>query len=187
MFNEGLLRWLDSYASGSEYLKYESDIERQLRDAFEQVAIEKGLLQIGLIELHKRIVGSTRVDITLGEDVSLEIKFEPDYPGMPITRKPVTNVVLKIPDQDVARVVGLTPEEAQQRCYEIELDFLKLIAYKMTGIPHNYLLCLDEDGRICSTLSNSLRLDLIRNLEIPWKSIRRGKDGKNVSYFLWKA
>jgi len=139
------------------------------------------------IQQEKNIVGNTRVDFMFGNEVSFEVKFEPDYPDMPITRKPVTNVVLKVLDGAVAKRIGLTNGEAQMRLYEVELDFLKLMAHKKKGVAHNYLLCLDEDGRLYRNLNKSFKTQKVRNLTVPWKSLQRGIDNQEVHYFLWKA
>lgn len=71
-----------------------------------------------------------------------------------------------MPDIEVAKLAGLKDEEAQMRMYEVELDFLKLIAHKRIGIPHNYLLCLDEDGVLHRNLDNSFRTKKVQNLTI---------------------
>lgn len=174
------------YSAGDDYYKCESNLVRSLLRCFQNACEESGMPS-EQIKQEVTIVGSTRVDFLLGNNVSFEVKFEPDYPEMPATRKPVTNVVLKTPDPAVAERAGLTEPEATTRMYEVELDFLKLLAYKKTGIPHNYLLCLDEDGRLVRNLHRSFKTSVVKKLEIPWKETRRGKDGKSVHYFLWKA
>lgn len=182
----GINLWLDLYRSGDKYYKYEGDLRLSLTKCFWKVANGKELPHEG-IQYERRIVGNTRVDFLLGNEVSLEVKFEPDYPGMPSTRKPVTNVVLKTPDKEVAKYAGLTDAEAGIRLYEIELDFLKLAAHKKRGIAYNYLLCMDEDGRLFRNLARSFKTSKVKHASIPWKSIRRGIDNKKVYYFLWQA
>lgn len=186
MFSEGFDLWIKKYASRDEgHYKYEESLRKSLRKCFQKVAKEKAL-PIEEIQPEKRFVGNTRVDFLLGNEVSIEVKFEPDYPSMPITRKPVTNVVLKTPDREVAKCAGLTDEEARKRLYEVELDFLKLIACKKKGIMYNYL-CLDEDGRLYRNLAKSFKTSIIKQLLIQWKSICRGIDSRIVYYFLWQA
>jgi len=187
VFFKGFDMWIKKYESQDEdYYKYERNLRESLWKCFENVVEEKGLPLNG-IQQNKAVVGRTRVDFLLGNVVSFEVKFEPDYPNMPSTRKPVTNVVLKTPDEEVAKYSGLTDEEVQTRLYEVELDFLKLLALKKKGIPYNYLLCLDEDGRLYRNLPNSFRTRIVKQLVIPWKSIHRGIDGREVHYFLWQA
>ncbi|MEM2338485.1 MAG: hypothetical protein QXP06_07835 [Candidatus Bathyarchaeia archaeon] len=184
VFSEGFNLWIRKYTSKSErYYECEESLQYSLLRCFETVAGDKGLPPEG-IQREARIVGNTRVDFLLGNEVSFEVKFEPDYPSMPPTRKPVTNVVLKTPDKEIAKLAGLTSEEAQIRLYEVELDFLKLMAYKKNGIPHNYLLCLDEDGRLYRSLAKSFKTRQAKQFIIPWKSIYRGIDNKKVYYFL---
>jgi hypothetical protein len=103
------------------------------------------------------------------------------------TRKPVINVVLKTPDARVAELAGLKGEETRKRMYEVELDFLKLLAHKEAGIPYNYLLCLDEDCMLYRNLSNSFRTETVQHLAICWKTIQRGIDSQRVHYFLWQT
>lgn len=184
VFSNGFKLWIDLYSSKDKYYKYESNLCKSLKKCFEKIAKEKGFSPEG-IEQEKRVVGRTWVDFLLGKEVSFEVKFEPDYPGMPITRKPVTNTVLKIPDGEVAKYAGFTNEEAQMRLYEVELDFLKLMAHKKIGVPYNYLLCLDEDGRLYRNLSKSFKTRRVKQLFISWKLIRRGIDSQKVHYFLW--
>jgi len=186
VFTKGFDLWLNLYMSNEEYYKYESILCISLLNCFKK-SVEEKRLPFGDIQQEERLIGSTRVDFLLGNDVSLEVKFEPDYPNMPITRKPVTNVVLKTPDGQVAKYAGLTNKETRMCLYEVELDFLKLMAYKKRGIRHNYLLCLDEDGRLYRNLANSFRTSRVKKLTIPWKLIQRGADGKKVYYFLWQA
>lgn len=186
IFSKGFDLWINLYTSNDEYYKYEGNLCMSLMKCFWKVAEEKGLPLEG-IQQEVRVVGNTRVDFLLGNELSFEVKFEPDYPGMPITRKPVTNVVLKIPDREVARYAGLTDGETRMRLYEVELDFLKLLAHKKIGIPYNYLLCLDEDGRLYRNLAKSFKTHRVKQLFIPWKSIRRGIDSREVYYFLWQA
>lgn len=186
VFSKGIDQWINLYTSGDKYYEYERDLCLSLIGCFRKVAEEKELPREG-IQQEITVVGKTQVDFLFGTEVSLEVKFEPDYPDMPRTRKPVTNVVLKTPDREVAKFAGLTDEEAQMRLYEIELDFLKLIAHKKKDIPYNYLLCLDEDGRLYRTLGNSFRSRHVKQVTIPWKSIHRGKDHQEVYYFLWQA
>lgn len=187
VFSKGFNLWIENYTSKDEdYYKYERGLCASLLKCFEKIAEEKGL-PTGGIQQEINIVGDTRADFLLGEEASFEVKFEPDYPGMPPTRKPVTNVNLKIPDKEVANYAGLTDEEAQLRLYEVELDFLKLMAHKKRGIPYNYLLCLDEDGRLYRNLVNSFRTSRVKQLGISWKTIRRGTDGQEVYYLLWQT
>jgi hypothetical protein len=148
-------------------------LKRSLKRCFEKVAKEKGLPPEEILS-ERRIVGNTLMDLLFGREVSVEVKFEPDYPDMPPTRKPGTNVVLEAPDPEVAKYAGLTSEEAQMRLYEVALDFLKLMAHKKKGVPYNYLLCLDEDGRLYRNLDRSFKTPHVKRLSIPWKSIRRG-------------
>lgn len=133
------------------------------------------------------LLGNTRVDFLFDREVTLEVKFEPDYPNMPETRKPVTNTVLKSVDEKIAQYAEITYEESQMRLYETELDFLKQMAHKKAGYPYNYLFCLDEDGRLYRSLGKSLRTKKIREQNIFWKSIKRGIDNQWVYYFLWAA
>jgi len=185
VFSEGFNLWIRRYTSKNEgYYKYEKNLRDSLLECFGLVTVEKRLPLEG-IQQEVRIVGNTRVDFLLGNEVSLEVKFEPDYPSMPSTRKPVTNVVLKKPDKEIAKLAGLTSEEMQMRLYEVELDLLKIIAYKKKGIAHNYLLCLDEDGRLYRSLVKSFKTRPAKQLIIPWKSLYRGIDNKKVYYFLW--
>jgi len=189
VFLRGFNLWIKSYTSGlKKYYECEGDLVISLMLYFHEAALEKGLSgwRNGIVQ-EKKIIGYNRVDLMLGDEVAFEVKFEPDYPDMPRTRKPVTNTVLKRPDRIISKYAGLTDEESQMRLYEIELDFIKLMAYKQKGIPYNYLLCLDEDGRLYRTLANSFRTQKIQKISIPWKSIRRGIDGQKVYYFLWQA
>jgi hypothetical protein len=187
VFSKGFNLWINRYTSKEEdYYKYEGDLWKSLMECFEKVAQEKGLPPEA-IQQNENIVGKTKVDFLLGNEVSFEVKFEPDYPGMPCTQKPRTNTVLKIPDKEVAKYSGLTDEVARIPLYEVELDFLKLLAHKKRGIPYNYLLCLDEDGRLYRNLAKSFKTGSIQQLLIPWKSIRRGIDNRKVYCFLWLA
>jgi len=186
VFSKGINLWVKLYESGDKYYKYEGNLWRSLLKCFREMAEKKGL-PFEELQQEKNIVGNSRVDFLFGKEVSFEVKFEPDYPGMPTTRKPVTNVVLKAPDRAVAEYAGLTDAEARMRLYEVELDFLKLMAHKERGIPYNYLLCLDEDGRLHRNLARSFKTRQVKKLTIPWKLIRRGIDGQEVYYFLWQA
>lgn len=184
---EGFDAWIRLYKSKTEdYYRYERNLCSSLMECFQRVCNEKGLPS-GEIQTEADIVGRTRVDFLLDKEVSFEVKYEPDYPDMPKTRKPVTNVVLKTPDPSVAELAGLAAEEARMRMYEVELDLLKLMAHKKKGIPHNCLLCLDEDGMLYRNLSNSFRTEKVATLTLPWKTIQRGKDGQRVFYFLWET
>lgn len=187
VFLKGVDLWTELYKSKAEdYYKYERYLCSSLMKCFLSVCVEKDLPSSEL-QIEKGIVGRTRVDFLFEKEVSFEVKYEPDYPSMPMTRKPVTNVVLKVPDVEVAKLAGLKNQEARMRMYEVELDFLKLMAHKRRGIPHNYLLCLDEDGALHRNLGNSFRTEKVQNLSIHWKTIQRGIDNQRVRYFLWHA
>ena len=185
VFTEGFDLWIDLYRSKEKYYKYEGNLCISLLKCFQKVAKDKNLSLEG-IQQEKTIVGNTRVDFLLGNEVSFEVKFEPDYPDMPITRKPVTNVVLKTVDIKVAKHAGLEDKEAQMRLYEVELDFLKLMAHKNMRVPYNHLLCLDENGRLHRSLHKSFKTQKVKKLTIPWRLIRRGTDNQEVYYFLWQ-
>jgi len=182
----GIDLWLDLYKAGEKYYENEGNLRLSLTKCFRKIADHKGL-NYEDIRVEKTIIGRTRVDFSFANEVSLEVKFEPDYPGMPLTRKPVTNVVLKAPDREVAKYAGLTDAETQMRLYEVELDFLKLMALKKKSVPYNYLLCLDEDGRLYRNLARSFKTSKVKHLSTPWKLIRRGIDNLEVYYFLWQA
>jgi hypothetical protein len=187
VFLKGFDLWTGLYKSKAEdYYKYERKLCNSLMKCFQRVSEEKGLPSLK-IQTEKGIVGKTRVDFLIENDVSFEVKCEPDYPDMPTTRKPVTNVVLKTPDIKVAELAGLKDEEARMRMYEVELDFLNLMAHKKVGIPYNYLLCLDEDDMLHRNLDNSFRTEKCKNLAIHWKTIQRGVDNQRVHYFLWQT
>ena len=187
LFSKGFDLWIRKYTSKDEdYYKYEGNLRASLRKCFEKALEEKGL-PLEEVQSEAGIVGNTKVDFLLGNEVSIEVKFEPDYPSMPVTRKPVTNAVLKIPDVEVVKYAGLTGQEAGMRLYEVELDFLKLLAHKKRGIPYNYLICLDEDGRLYRNLAKSFKTSQVKQLSIPWKSVYRGIDHQRVFYFLWQG
>lgn len=64
-----------------------------------------------------------KIDLVLGEDVTLEIKYEPDNSSIPKSRSPV---VLSA---------------------DVEKDFKKINEYSKNGIKYSYFLFLDEDGQ----------------------------------------
>jgi hypothetical protein len=187
VFRKGFELWEKDYCSPlSAYVKREIQLCEKLQNCFSQVCQQQKLNNDD-VQREVTLLGQTRLDFLLGKKVSLEVKFEPDYPDMPKSLKPVTNATLKRPDPEVTKTLAFKPEESQLRIGEIELDFLKLLAHKKLGVVDNFLFCLDEDGRLFRNLVNSFRTKVVRDAFVDWKTINRGIDGQTVHYFLWHA
>lgn len=187
VFLKGFNLWASRYAANRvDYFKKENELCEALLNCFKTTCRQENLSSDN-IHREVTLLGKTRLDFLLGNEVSLEVKFEPDYPGMSKSLKPVTNTTLKRLDAEVTKLLSLNSDEVQLRIGEIELDFLKLIAHKKLGIGYNFLFCLDEDGRLFRNLYRSFRTRTVRQVFIDWKKINRGIDGKAVHYFLWKA
>jgi hypothetical protein len=185
VFLKGFDSWVSEYAaSQTGYFKKENQLCNALLNCFKTTCKQHNL-DSDNIHTEANLLGKTRLDFLLGNEVSLEVKFEPDYPDMPKSLKPVTNTTLKQLDPEVAKTLALEQDEAQFRIGEIELDFLKLLAHKKLGLTDNYLLCLDEDGRLYRNLGKSFKTKIVKQTHIDWKTINRGSDGKTVHYFLW--
>jgi len=132
------------------------------------------------------VIKNIIVDLTLGDDeVLVEVKLEPDYLGQAKSQKPVTNQTTKVINNEVARLVGL--DDTISSVKEIEYDFLKAMAYRQKGVLHSYVLCVDEDGYLRKNLAKSFITPQMKQLPLPWKSIQRKKDGKELYYIFWKA
>ena len=90
-------------------------------------------------------------------------------------------------DREIAGYARLDDNESQMLPYEVELDILKLIAFKNYGIQNNYLFLLDEDGRLYRGLLRSFRTTIAKKVSFHWQTVYRNADNKKTHYFLWKA
>jgi len=102
------------------------------------------------IHIEKSITSPHRkTDLVLGNDeVAIEIKFEPDYPSMPKSRKPVT-FVRKLDGSG-----------------SIESDVEKLSEYKKLGVRHVHLVMIDEDESHKNKIRKHLQIDNWKTLEV---------------------
>jgi len=101
------------------------------------------------IHAEKSILSShKKTDLVLGDDVVLEIKFEPDYPGMPRSKKPVTFV---------------TKSEGSG---SVEDDIEKLSLYKKLGVKHAHFVMIDEDEAHKNKIINRLHIENWRTLKV---------------------
>jgi len=176
--------WLDRYQRSERYYEYEREITAELEELLRLKSAAHGFRPED-IGREGRLVGRTFADFVVGQrQASLEVKFEPDYPRMKPTRKPVTNVVLKSPDPEIARILTADGLDPNVRAYEIELDLLKLLAHRHLGVPANFFFCLDEDGRLVRNLSANMKTQPGQHLTLEWHSVVRGIDRRAVHYLL---
>jgi len=90
-----------------------------------------------------------KTDIVLGGDeVAVEIKFEPDYPGMPASKKPVTFI------------------RKSEGSGSIEHDVEKLSDYKRLGVKHAHFVMIDEDEFHKDRIIKYLRLKNWKTLKV---------------------
>ena len=125
LFLDGVRAWLSAYEGGTQMLYTEADLQSHL--FFHLVALMRDRNFDQPYEIHvNHSVRSAqeKIDMVLGDgEVLIELKFEPDYPELPNSKKPV---VFK---KDIEKE-----------------DFERMGRYAQLGYRYCYALVLDEDG-----------------------------------------
>ncbi len=124
LFLDAVQRFIQTYQSGGLRLLTEADMKAYLfhycLQALEATQVSMPYLVYCDVPIFSP---RERADLLLGDnEVVVELKLEPDYPGLHPTQKP--------------RVFS----------DDIERDFERVRSYCQRGIPHGYVLVLDEDG-----------------------------------------
>lgn len=124
LFLDSFSGWLAAYKSQDHVLHTEADFQSHL---FAQILFRMlGNDFPKPYRIHTNysvLTPREKIDLVLGDnEVLVELKFEPDYIGMPKTRKPV------VLNEDIVR------------------DFQRMERYASNGFPFCYAIILDEDG-----------------------------------------
>lgn len=162
-YNELFLKaWkniLREYEGGKVRFLSERDLQAHLFSGCLKLMSSEGAETPYKIHAEKSILSPhKKTDLVLGDDeVAIEIKLEPDYPGMPRSKKPVTFV------------------RRSEGSGSVEDDVEKLSEYKRLGIKHAYFVMIDED--------ESHKNRVMKHLQIEnWKTLK--VDGRKSYYVI---
>jgi hypothetical protein len=143
---EGILK---EYEAGKIKFLSERDLQSHLFSECLKLMSGEGAETPYKIHAEKSIMSPhKKTDLVLGDDeVVIEIKLEPDYPGMPTSKKPVTFI------------------RKSEGSGSVEDDVEKLSEYKRLGVKHAHFVMIDED--------ESHKNRIIKHLQIEnWKTLK---------------
>lgn len=142
LFLKAWANFLKEYEGGRIRFLSEGDLQSHLFSECLKLMSIQGFETPFKIHAEKSISGSRRkTDLVLGDDeVAIEIKLEPDYPGMPGTKKPVTFV------------------RKTEGSNSVEHDIERISEYKRLGVKHAHFVMIDEDESHKNKIAKHLQI-----------------------------